>query len=243
MTTGFAILASLMALAALSSFVLPLWRRPAGADAERDPPQRRLTAGLAVGLLAFTGALYAWVGTPRALVAVAPEAANAHPAAAGGMSQQQIEAMVARLAARLQSQPDDPAGWRRLARSYETLGRFAQAVQAYQQLLQRQPPDADLLTDYAVTLGMASGQTLTGEPEALIDAALRLAPDHAQALALSGRAAFERRDYLRAIAQWQRLQALAAADDDTRASIERQIAQAQSLAQQESGRAKPRTTP
>lgn len=237
--TGFVILASLMVLAALSCVVLPLWRRPAVADAELGPPQRRLAVGLALGLLAFTGALYAWVGEPRALVpsATAAEAANAALEAGGGMSQAQIEARVARLSARLQSQPDDPAGWRMLARSYETLGRFPQAVQAYLQLLQRQPPDADLLTDYAVTVGMASGQTLAGEPEALIDAALRLDPAHAQALALSGNAAFERRDYPRAIAQWQRLLAQARVDEATRASIGRQIAQAQVFAQQHARRA------
>lgn len=234
MTTGFVILASLMALAALSCVVLPLWRPP-GAGAAIGPPQRRLAVGLALGLLALTGALYPWVGTPRALWAAVPEADEAMADAHGGMSPLEIEARVSRLAARLQSQPDDPAGWRRLARHYETLGRHALAVQAYQQLLRRQAPDADLLTDYAVTLAIVSGQTLAGEPEALLDAALRLDPRHVQALALSGRAAFERRDYRRALVQWQRLLDQAQADAATRSAIERQMAQARRLLRQDAG--------
>ena len=48
------------------------------------------------------------------------------------------------------------------------MGRADEAVQAYLRLLALQPPDADLLTDYAVTLGMRQGRTLVGAPEAVI---------------------------------------------------------------------------
>ena len=43
------------------------------------------------------------------------------------------------------------------ARFCETLGRSDEAVQAYQRLLALQPPDVDLLTEYAVMLGMSWG--------------------------------------------------------------------------------------
>lgn len=210
----------------------------------------RWGAGLLAGLAAVTVGLYAWLGTPGGLnperepVAVAPGPAaqrgepnapfaNAAPAGEGGapqMSPAQIEGMVQRLALRLQNQPDDVAGWRMLVRSYETLGRFEEAAQAWRRLFALAPPDADQLTSYAVTLGMSLNQTLAGEPEQAINQALKLNPDHVQALALSGSAAFEQRDYARAVKQWRRILSLTPADAPVRASIEAHIAKAESLA-------------
>jgi len=44
--------------------------------------------------------------------------------------QAMIEGMVQRLAHRLRQQPDDPAGWLRLARAYDVLGRWDEALAA-----------------------------------------------------------------------------------------------------------------
>jgi cytochrome c-type biogenesis protein CcmH len=103
-------------------------------------------------------------------------------------------------------------------------------VKAYQELLKRQKPDADLLTDYAVKLGMSLNQTLVVEPEAVINQALALNPQHVQALALSGSAAFERRGYAAAISQWQKILRLLPEHDDMRQSIEANVAKALKLA-------------
>ncbi len=56
---------------------------------------------------------------------------------------QMIDGMVAGLAARLEENPDDLAGWRRLARSYTVLGKPEEAKSAYQQVLRLAPGDAD----------------------------------------------------------------------------------------------------
>ena len=141
----------------------------------------------------------------------------------------QIEAMVAGLARRLEAQPGDAAGWRMLARSYETLRRFDEAAAAYRRLAALQPSDADVLVDQAVALGMSQGQTLAGEPEALLNQALKLDSRHPQALALSGSAAFERRDYRRAIAQWQKLLAHVPPEAGMRAVIQANIDKANAL--------------
>lgn len=50
-----------------------------------------------------------------------------------------IESMVAGLAARLEENPDDIAGWTRLARAYEVLERPAEALRAYERLLSLVP--------------------------------------------------------------------------------------------------------
>ena len=215
-----------------SSFVAwPLWRLSPYEGHAPTPPKRWAAVWLVTGLGFAAVGLYARVGDPSALD---PQAAapvqQAAPASGAEIGQAQIEGMVGRLAQRLQSQPNDPAGWRMLAKSYETLGRFDQAALAYQRLLSLQQPDPDLLTDYAVTLGMSKGQTLVGEPEALINQALSLNPQHVQALALSGSAAFEKRDYTLAITQWRKLLSLIPANTDMRSSIEANLAKAQSLA-------------
>jgi cytochrome c-type biogenesis protein CcmH len=54
------------------------------------------------------------------------------------------EAMVARLAAKLQEHPDDPDGWTRLGRSYMVLGHPDKAADAYQHAVTLKPDDAGL---------------------------------------------------------------------------------------------------
>lgn len=262
--TSFLILALLL-VATASLFVLPtLWREAPSGLANAGPPQRWTAAWIVTVLLLATAGIYFATGAPQALLGNLPseaqkpaenvaaaEAAPPSPAeapspgaegAAPSVTPAQIEGMVVRLAQRLQTQPDDAAGWRMLAKSYETLERFPQAVAAYQRLLTLQPPDADLLIDYAVTLGMSQGQTLAGEPEALINQALKLDPRHVQALALSGSAAFEAHDYARAKAQWTKILNQLPPDAEIRASIERNIAKAQSLADRDAER-KPSARP
>lgn len=253
MTPLFLTLAVVLLMVASSFVVWPLWRRaPHGDDIRSSsptPPKRWAAVWLVTGLAFASVGLYAQLGNLPSLnpqvepLAEAQQAANqtepqAAPQANGEVGQAQIEAMVNRLAQRLQAQPNDAAGWRMLAKSYETLGRFNQAVLAYQRLLTLQPPDADLLTDYAVTLGMSKDQTLIGEPEALINQALALNPKHIQALALSGSVAFEKRDYAQAITQWRKLLSLIPADADMRPSIEANLAKAQSLAERDAQVAK-----
>lgn len=162
---------------------------------------------LGIPLLAI--ALYVLLGNPLALI----------PTEAGGniphnATQQDIADMVDNLAKRLQAQPDDPAGWDMLARSYNVLGEYKKAGDAYARLLALNPNDADVLADYADTLGMAKGRSLKGEPTALIEKALRSNPDHLKALALSGTAAFERGDYKNALAPWQKILAIAPPESD-----------------------------
>ncbi len=53
------------------------------------------------------------------------------------MEAPQVPDMVAKLAKRLESNPDDLEGWRMLARSYQTLGNSTKATQTYKKILAR----------------------------------------------------------------------------------------------------------
>jgi cytochrome c-type biogenesis protein CcmH len=142
--------------------------------------------------------LYATFGNPGALQTQAQ--ADRRPA----MSHAEIEAMVAKLATRMRERPDDPAGWRLLARAYTAMGRYADAVAAFVEAARRSPEDASLLADWADALAMQK-QSLQGEPSQLVERALALDPNHPKALSLAATAALERKDYDGAIAQWRRL--------------------------------------
>lgn len=56
----------------------------------------------------------------------------------------QVMQMVAQLEKRLQENPQDGEGWKRLGRSYMVLGRNADAVSAYSQAAELLPKDADV---------------------------------------------------------------------------------------------------
>lgn len=120
------------------------------------------------------------------------------------MTQEKINQMVEGLATRLKSQPDDLAGWARLARAYKVLGRLEEAEQAYVKAGKQVDGDPDLLTQYADLLAMRAGNQLEGRPLALLDKALALNPKHPMALMMAGSAAFRRADYALAITHWEK---------------------------------------
>ncbi|OGA52461.1 MAG: c-type cytochrome biogenesis protein CcmI [Betaproteobacteria bacterium RIFCSPLOWO2_12_FULL_62_58] len=197
-------------------------------DAVSTPPRRghgaAIAAGFAIPLFAL--ALYFVVGNPQAIVS--RQAAN-QGGAAHALSAQQVEALVARLAARMRQNPEDADGWIMLGRSYRVLGRFDQAAQAYTNAVARLPRDAGLLADYADMLAMAQGRRLQGEPERLIARALEADPNNLKALALAGTAAFEKQDYAGAVRHWERMLPLVPPDSDDARSIQASIAEARSL--------------
>ena len=98
------------------------------------------------------------------------------------------------------------------------------------QLVKLIPDNAEVLADYADILAMSQGKSLLGEPEKLVERALAIDAKNVKALALSGSAAFERRDYQGAIVQWKKLQAVVPADSDFGRSTASSIAEAQKLA-------------
>ena len=69
--------------------------------------------------------------------------------------QQMAESMVARLAARLESEPRDIEGWIMLMRSYQTLGRTSEARAALARALAANPRDRARLESAAETLGVS----------------------------------------------------------------------------------------
>lgn len=178
-----------------------------------------LVAALALPLAAY--AVYWTVGSPQAVAPRAAAVKTPHT-----LDPAQVEAMIAKLAARLEREPGDVESWTMLARSYSAVRRYGEAARAYEQAGSRGAPDAQLLADHADALAMAQGRRLRGDPEPLIARALTLDPDHVKALALAGSVAFEKREYDAAIGHWQRLLTRVPAEADLARSVRGSIAQA-----------------
>ncbi|HXZ54077.1 MAG TPA: c-type cytochrome biogenesis protein CcmI [Burkholderiales bacterium] len=194
----------------------------AGAAPRSSGGARGVALALALAVPVCALVVYLAVGNPRALTR-APEEVAAAP---HGMSVQQFETMVGRLAARLRDNPEDAEGWAMLGRSYAVLGRFRESANAYAQAAARVPADAQLLADYADSLAMAQGRTLKGEPEEILKRALAADPNNLKALLLAGTAAFDRNDRAGAVRYWQRALALLPEDSDQARSVRASIAEA-----------------
>ncbi len=165
-------------------------------------PGTRLAIALGLALPLVAIGLYLLVGTPAALdpAAGARSAQSTHQ-----VTPEQIEAMVAQLAARLEREPNNAEGWTMLARSQAALGRYAESAKSYAKAIEYGGKNASVLADYADVLAMAAGRELRGEPYRLIQEALKLDPDHVKALALAGTAEFHMGNYDAAIMHWERL--------------------------------------
>lgn len=182
--------------------------------------------GIAIPLVAVI--FYLNVGTPKAIDGVpAPTSA---PASGGGeRTQEQIEANVEALAKRLQSNPSDAQGWTMLARSYSSMGKFAESVGAYTKATELTPDNADLWAEFAFATAMANGRSLEGKPMELVDHALKLDPENLKALQLAGTAAFQAKDYKKAIGYWERVLKSVPPNSEVSKLIQGRIKEAQTL--------------
>lgn len=195
---------------------------PRGQAATTHKLGRATAIVLALAIPLGAALMYWRLGTPDAMLARTEVPQEFSPA--------EIESMVAQLAERMQKNPDDPRGWAILGRTYYVMQRYGDAAAAYEQLLKRIPPDADVLADYADALAMAQGRKLAGKPMDALQRALEIDPNHWKALALAGTEAFERKDYKGALTYWEKLLAQVPPESEIGQQIAHSVADARELA-------------
>ncbi|SFF45661.1 cytochrome c-type biogenesis protein CcmH [Fontimonas thermophila] len=116
-----------------------------------------------------------------------------------------IDSMVQRLQTRLEKEPADAQGWAMLGRSYQVLGRYAGAVEAYERAnrLTSTAPNASWLADEAEARLLLQGDhDLQGMPRMLFERALAVDPRHPKALWYAGLAAAQAGEYGVALDRW-----------------------------------------
>ena len=190
---------------------------------------RRWAIAMVIAIPILTVSLYLMLGKPGGLDSQHKTAGADQPQE---VTQEQINAMVAGLAKKLEAKPDDAEGWAMLGRSYATMRRYGDASAAYARAAALVPNNAQLLADYADVLAMNNGRSMQGDPEKIIQQALQADPNNIKALALAGTAAFQRKDYRKAIEWWQKLLDLVPADSPMARSINANVSQAQGLSGQ-----------
>lgn len=169
----------------------------AGAQAGHGPSRKTAIAILI--LLPIAGLLgYGVLGNPKALDPT-------QTAAPQQMTPEKINEMVASLAEKLKANPDNMQGWLMLARSYKSMGRYDEAVDAYTKAEKAIGDDPDQLASYAETIAMANGKGITDKALKLVERALKIDPKHGHSLFLAGAAAMEAGDNKKGIAYWEPL--------------------------------------
>ncbi len=206
--------------------------RPEGTTTRETSPSRK-TALIILILLPLMGLVgYGLLGSPQAL-----DPANRQPAPK--VTADQIEGMVAKLAARLKENPDDPKGWLMLARSYKMLGRYPESAEAFDKAMPLVEKDGTLLGEYAEILAITS-DGFTGKPTELINKALKLTPEDPQILLLAGAAAGERGDFKAAVAYWEKVAPQLEPGSEEAEALASALAQAREMAGRAPASAAPR---
>lgn len=200
--------------------------QPVTAQRPKTEGRRWAAVAVAIAVPVLSISLYLLIGSPAALD---PQVLAANKDGGHQFTAEQVDGMVASLAERLKNEPENVKGWTMLARSYNALGRYEQASEAYAHLVKLVPDDASLLADYADVLAMTRGRSLQGEPEKIVERAVKVDEKNVKALALWGSAAFERKDYANAVKRWQKILPLVPADSEVARSVSGSIAEAQGM--------------
>jgi cytochrome c-type biogenesis protein CcmH len=120
--------------------------------------------------------------------------------------QKAIRGMVEGLAARLEAEPNDVEGWRRLGRAWLVLGERDKSKAAYAKAAELAPDRVEVLSDYAgVLLEGAQGDDLPADFVAVLRRILALEPDHPDALWFVGLAEAKAGNRDAAAEMWEKL--------------------------------------
>ena len=193
---------------------------PDAAQATTSDHTRRTRIVLAFFLPLCALGIYTLIGNPVAALSTAEQTQHA---------EQSMDKMIARLRAKLDTNPDNPEGWAMLAQYYGALGRWDDAAQAFTHIGPKLTQDPRLLAAFAEVLARQAHGNFEGKPRTLIALALKLDPRHPYALMLAGSDAFQDRRWADAITNWEPLLAqLDPASEDAQ-SISQGLAKAREM--------------
>lgn len=135
-----------------------------------------------------------------------------------------IRSMVDNLAARLEKEPNDLEGWRRLGRAWRVLGEHAKAAEALSKAAALAPDRVDVLSDYAgALLDQSQSGALPAEFIAVMRRILAVDPDYPDALWFVGLAEAEAGNRNQAATLWQKLLAQLPPDSREHAEIKQRL--------------------
>ncbi len=151
-----------------------------------------IALGVLLPIFAIVG--YAAVGSPAGVIVDSSHPAlpaQASATATGGTANaasadEQMDQLFRMAEGRLSKEPNDAKGWLLLARAKSSVGRFADALKAYEKAAALLPNEADVWADYADAAAGLSQGDMKGKPLELINKSLALDPKNPKALLLRG---------------------------------------------------------
>jgi cytochrome c-type biogenesis protein CcmH len=225
-SAAFVAIAALLALAAAAFVALPLVLRrraasPAGQGAAGTAPADATAADVPASPVAATVAIFLLVGGAAGLYAT--WSSWAWPAVEASAATTPAE-MVSTLARRLESEPNDVAGWLLLGRSYAALGQFPLAARAYQRADRLENGrNVEALTGWAEALALSNEAEIAGRAGRLFEKALEIEPTSPKALFFGAVAAQRRGELPLALSRFETLLANAP-PENVRPLLEQQVA-------------------
>jgi cytochrome c-type biogenesis protein CcmH len=148
----------------------------------------------------------------------APVAAAAAPSTPG-----QVDAMVAKLTARLQANPKDAEGWRMLGWSQFNLQHYPESMDAYAKAVELDPANIEYKSAYAEAITQGSQGIVTPKAIALIAEVLAKDPKDYRARFYDALSHEQSGDQKTALAKWLALYADAPADAGWRDDVKQRI--------------------
>jgi cytochrome c-type biogenesis protein CcmH len=175
---------------------------------------------LAVFIPFAAGLLYFTLGNIPAIEHT-EELAKADPEAPSAAD---INKMVAGLAERLKSNPNDAKGWLMLGRSYQHLEQFPKAVDALANAYRLLGDQVEVMLLYAESLAFTNNKSLLGKPAELISKSLALEPENMNALWLGGILKAQQNKPQEAVKLWRKLESLVPPGSEAQKQIQSVLA-------------------
>lgn len=163
--------------------------------------------------------VYLHIGSPNLITGQPRTAAASSPLPP-------LDEMVDKLRARMEADPGNAEGWFLLGRTYMRLQNYADAVYAYEKVVELVPDQAAPLLSLADALAMRDDRKIGERAQGLLRKALSINPDSVTALWLLGTAAFDKNELTTALDLWQRAYPLLADQPQMQAELGQMIAEA-----------------
>ena len=150
-------------------------------------------------------ATYLTLGAPQYLDVSQIAETNPHDLSPDKMPT--MEELLATLEQRVKTEQATPDDWYMLGRVYNSMGRWDDAVSAFEKLAELTENHPAALLGLADALAMQNDGRLTGRPYQLVLQALDAEPENVTALWLAGKGASESGDYQNALYYWRQAEA------------------------------------
>lgn len=139
-----------------------------------------------------------------------------------------VEEVIAKLKAKLSTEPNSAQGWYLLGRLYAHQGQWDKAKSAFNTAHDLNPDDALITMNLVQSLLQLNQQTFNEDIRTLIHRVLQNDPNQPDALAMVAMDAYQAKHYRKAIDYWRKLLKLAPENSEEAAVIRKAIHKAQS---------------